>query len=181
MDSEILLLSILEQLEAIRTLLSNRATPLMVTVPDASKPQPATDMLKLPVIDQGKRLNEEELLAPTENPRREFFMAFANAVGIEPRNVTGLVVRLDPGLPFAQVEVTSIAPKGAGQAAAEVLQKFNLVARSEGDPQVVGSSDKSVSLMTSEETTHRVVGSPADPQPEIGAPLPANGSTPLET
>lgn len=142
---------------------------------------PERDLLNLPVIDQGKRLTDEELLAPAANPRREFFMAFANAVGIEPRNVTGLVVRLDPGLPFAQVEVTSVAPKGAGQAAAGVLQKFNLVARSEGDPQVVGSLDKSVSLMTSEETIHRVVGSPAEPQPEIGAPLPATGSSPLGT
>lgn len=88
---------------------------------------------------------------------RKFARPILAALGVDISKVLEFNIHCDgSGLPYLDVRVA--LPRGAGEAAAQLLRQFRLVPIGEV---TLPDLDESVSLNSGVCTTHRVVGSPA--------------------
>lgn len=113
-------------------------------------------------------------MAEFETSRR-FAGAFAQALGLDTKQLLSFTVQVggsdaEDGA-VVIVSAKYLAPRGAGEAAATLVRSFNLVA----GPQVASegeSVDRSTSLMTGFETTHRAAPEAPLPPVETSEPRP---------
>jgi len=85
----------------------------------------------------------------------EFGIPVLKALGIDAKHVTGFVITCQVG-DLPTIEVTTVLPQSAGEAAAQVLRKFNIVEREEVK---IPDVDESVDLLSLTRTTHRLADS----------------------
>lgn len=105
---------------------------------------------------------------------RDFAASFAAVFGLATKNLLSFHVDVGPGEEYPMVAVTAtyVVPKGAGEAAATLIRKFNLVSGPVAE-QAGESVDRSTCLMTGYEKTHRPVSPQALGQSETTSPNPS--------
>ncbi|EPD36119.1 hypothetical protein HMPREF9701_04938 [Delftia acidovorans CCUG 274B] len=114
-------------------------------------------------------------------PHKSFVIDLCKAMGLSTDHLVSFrISQGEDGTLIPRVRAEYVMPHEFGEPAQRVLREFSLVATPVSS-QVVGTVDRSVSLSTLFETTHRVVDSRDPAHIEGSADRPSTETSPLKT